>query len=91
MVATGLDEDAFWSSTPRQTDRAIKASNSRFEAEERVRRFHTWHAAALPLSKKFPKFEDFLPPSTDPEPARRQTMDEQIAIARKWTAALASK
>lgn len=91
MVATGLSEDVFWSSTPRQTYRAIQAADGRFEADERIRRWHTWHGAALPLLKKFPGLDDFQPQVAAPAPTRRQTMEEQIAIARKWTAALARK
>lgn len=91
MVATGLSEEVFWSSTPRQTYRAIKAADGRFEADERLRRWHTWHRAALPLLKKFPEFEDFQLKTAAPTPTRRQTMEEQIAIARKWSAAVSAK
>lgn len=89
MVATGLGEDDFWASTPRQTYRAIKAADRRYEIEEQNRRWHTWHIAALPNSGKFPTLEDFrLPQRADPRPTRRQTIEDQIAIARKWSAAV---
>ena len=91
MVATGLSEDVFWSSTPRQTARAIKAADGRFDADERIRRWHTWHQAALPLLKKFPELEDFQLKTAAQAPTRRQTTEEQIAIARKWSAAVSGK
>ncbi|HEU4986862.1 MAG TPA: hypothetical protein VFT89_07335 [Rhizobiaceae bacterium] len=63
-------------------------------AAERVRRereltaWLAWHTAALGRVKKFPKLKDVLP-TKGRKPERRQTIDEQIAIARQWTAVLA--
>lgn len=45
-----------------------------------------YHAAVIPLMKKIPKLEKLLI-SSDPKPERRQTVEEQISIARQWTAA----
>lgn len=45
-----------------------------------------WHTAALPMVKKFPKLETMLM-RDGPKQARRQSVDEQIAIAMQWTAA----
>lgn len=84
MIATGLAEEAFWSSTPRQTDRAIRAATERLGLDEMSRRWHTWHAAALPLHKKFPTFKDFVkPPTAAASPKqRRQDPVEQIAALK---------
>lgn len=45
-----------------------------------------YYAAVIPLMKKIPKLESLLL-ADGPKKARRQTMEEQIAIARQWTAA----
>lgn len=84
MIATGLGEDAFWSSTPRQTHRAIKAAAERLGIEESSRRWHTWHIAALPLQKKFPSFKDFVkPPAAAASPKQlRQAPAEQMATLK---------
>lgn len=88
MAATGLGEDAFWDSTPRQTHRAIKAAEARRKRDEVDRRWHTWHVAALPLQKKFPPLKAFIEVG---QPQRKkakrpQTVEEMIAIAHAWSA-----
>lgn len=45
-----------------------------------------YHAAVIPLMKKIPKLEKLLI-SDGPKEVRRQSVDEQIAIAMQWTAA----
>lgn len=85
MAVTGLSEEAFWSMTPRQTHRSIKAAEARADVEQQNRHWHTWHIAALPLFKKFPTLADFMP--AGPEQSRpRQTEEEQIAVVRQWAA-----
>lgn len=84
MIATGLAEDAFWSSTPRQSHRAMKAAAERLGLDEMMWRGRIWHIAALPLQKKFPTFEKFVkPPKADVSPKRRrQDPVEQIAALK---------
>lgn len=80
MVATGQPEEVFWTLTPRQTHRSIKAAEQIRSREDQSRRWHTWHAAALPNAKKFPSFKEFVPapqveapaPSRAPQPAETQ-------------------
>jgi hypothetical protein len=45
-----------------------------------------YYAATIPLMKKIPKLEKLLV-SDEPKKVRRQSVDEQIAIAMQWTAA----
>jgi hypothetical protein len=80
MIATGLGEDAFWSSTPRQSHRAMTAAAERRGLDEMSRRWHTWHIAALPMQKKFPTFKDFVkpPPAAASPKQRRQDPVHQI-------------
>ena len=62
-------------------------AEARHLRDEQGRRWHTWHAAALPNVQKFPTFDDFVAPVREAaKPQRRQTMEEQIAIARQWAA-----
>lgn len=46
----------------------------------------SYYAATIPMMKKTPKLEKLLI-SDGPKQARRQSVDEQIAIAMQWTAA----
>lgn len=75
MIVTGRSEDQFWSSTPRQTDRAIRAAIERLGLDEMSRRWHTWHIAALPLQKKFPTFKDFVKPPVAAASSKQRRQD----------------
>ena len=82
-------EDLFWFSTPRQVALHLKVAAKRHERAEESRRWHTWHAAALPKAKKFPPFKDFVRPAPAQASAaskRRQTPERQIEIAKQWLA-----
>jgi hypothetical protein len=68
----------------------LEVAEARQSKEEQSRRWHTWHTGALPLAKKFPAFKDFVP-AREIAPTRRQTMAEQIAIARAWSAAVSGR
>ena len=46
----------------------------------------SYYAAVIPLMKKIPELEKLLI-SDGPKEVRRQSVDEQIAIAMAWTAA----
>jgi|GEM_PF-3143976 len=45
-----------------------------------------WHVAALSRAKKVPALKTLL--AGEKPKSRRQTMDEQIAIAMAWTSAV---
>lgn len=88
MVETGGARAEFWCSTLREIALDLEVANDRRRDDERVRRWHTWHIAALPLLKTFPEFEKFdLPPDQPKAAGTRQTTEQQIAIARQWTVA----
>ncbi len=60
-------------------------------AERNNLAWQAWHVEALARSgKKFPKLKDFLIDAPKRE-GRRQTVEEQIAIAHRWTAVLMRK
>lgn len=46
----------------------------------------SYYAAVIPLMKKIPKLEKLLI-TDEPKQVRRQSVDEQVAIAMQWTAA----
>lgn len=87
MVETGGTRSEFWGSTLREIALDLEVAQERRRDDERVRRWHTWHIAALPLLKTFPEFEKFDLPPDLPKAAARQTTEQQIAIARQWTVA----
>lgn len=92
MIETGcLDQARFWSSTLKEVQLDLEVAEVRQSREEQSRRWHTWHVAALPNAKKFPDFKDFVPAKETAAPTRRQTMEEQIAIAKAWSAAVSRK
>jgi len=88
MIETGGTREQFWSSNLRELQIDIEVAIERRSREEQSRRWHTWHVAALPNAKKFPDFKDFVPAKETAAPTRRQTMEEQIAIAKAWSAAV---
>jgi hypothetical protein len=57
----------------------------------RDRDWAVWHAAALPLLKRFPRFADFIkePAKTAAAPIRnrRATSAELLSLSRRWTVA----
>lgn len=88
LIETGGKRPEFWASTMREIALDLAVADARHKADEQIRRWHTWHVAALPNVKKFPSYKEFLGP-VEPaaeKPKRRQTIEEQIAIARAWSA-----
>lgn len=47
--------------------------------------WHAWHVEALARQKRLPKLHEF---TGEKKKTRRQNVDEQVAIAMQWTAAL---
>ena len=87
MVATGGHRPEFWASTPREVFFDLDVAAERMARDYETMRWHTWWGAAMPLMKQFPKFNDFVPAKSGASKAKgRQTMDEQIAVVRQWSA-----
>lgn len=55
--------------------------------EHNERMTASYYAAVIPLWKKIPKLDRLLL-SDEEKAARKQTVEEQIAIALQWTAAV---
>ena len=66
----------------------MDGSAQRLTREHNDRAWAAWHTAGLGRIKRFPKLKELT--LGDKEP-RRQTIEEQIHIARQWTAALQRK
>jgi Uri superfamily endonuclease len=60
----------------------------RLEREHNERAWLAWHIAYLPRTKKPVKLKDLL---TGKREKRQQTVEEQVSIAMRWTAALSSR
>lgn len=73
--------------TPRLIEAVLDGAAARMRTEFNQTAWLAWHIEALARAKKLPKLKDLM--STEaPKPRRRQTVEEQIAIARQWTVAL---
>ena len=77
----------FWRLTAREISVILDASASRLKREHNDRAWMVWHIEALSRAKKLPKLKDLTHGATQKQ-TRRQTVEEQIAIAHRWTAAL---
>nr|BDD46021.1 hypothetical protein 9 [Pseudomonadaceae bacterium]BDD46438.1 hypothetical protein 8 [bacterium] len=65
----------------------LDGATSRLKREHNDRAWAVWHTEALARQKKLPKLKDLTFGAPKKE-KRRQTVEEQIAIAHRWTAAL---
>lgn len=65
----------------------MRGALRRLEIEHDGRAWLAWHTAYLPAAKKRPKLKDLM---VKRKP-RRQSVEEQIAIAKQWTAAMARR
>jgi len=86
-VEAGLDPSGFWRLTLREIGVILEGVASRLKREHNDRAWLAWHIEALARQKKLPKLKD-LTPAAPKKGKRRQTVEEQIAIAHRWTAAL---
>ena len=64
----------------------IIATQVRLDREYNERITLAYHMAKLPLMKKFPDLEKLLVQNSRKAP-RKQSWEEQLAIAQQWTAA----
>lgn len=62
----------------------MRGALRRLEIEHDGRAWLAWHTAYLPAAKRRPKLKDLM---VKRKP-RRQSVEEQIAIAKQWTAVL---
>lgn len=77
----------FWRLTLREIAVILDGVTAGRRSEQNDLAWLAWHIEALSRAKKLPKLKDMMhdaPVSS----ARRQTVDEQIAIAHRWTAVL---
>lgn len=80
-MACGYPPDLFWDSSPREVSAYFKAARIRADREHEAHAWLAWHTAALPMTKKFPKFEDFTGRKL---PAVRKSPQEVEALIRRW-------
>lgn len=65
----------------------LDGATSRLKHEQNDRAWLAWHIEALARAKKMPKLAEMMH-GAPKKPNRPQTVEEQIAIAHRWTAAL---
>ncbi|MHA6641350.1 hypothetical protein [Mesorhizobium sp. A623] len=61
--------------------------SNRLKREHNDRAWAVWHIEALARQKKLPKLKTLMY-GAERKQTRRQTVEEQVAIAHAWTAAL---
>ncbi|NOV15873.1 hypothetical protein E5S70_07200 [Ensifer adhaerens] len=86
-VEAGQDPSHFWRLTLREIGVILDGAVDRMKSQHDERAWLAWHIEALARTKKLPKLKD-LTHGASKGPRRRQTVEEQIAIAEAWTAAL---
>ena len=77
----------FWRLTYRETQAVIDGAAKRLNREHDARAWLAWHIEALHRTKKLPELKSLLH-GAKPEKRRRQTVEEQMAIAQMWHASL---
>lgn len=88
-MAMGFEPDAFWDQTVRTITLAFQATTQRLEREHNERMSLAWHVAALSRTKKLPKLQTMLARSTVKRAP--QSWQQQLEIAKMWTAVLGGK
>ncbi|WP_091952067.1 hypothetical protein [Phyllobacterium sp. YR620] len=86
-MSVGERGDLFWRLTLREVKNILLGHEKRRTREHNERVWTVWHIEALQRSKRLPKLKD-MQSGAAAAPKRRQTVEEQIAIAMQWTAAL---
>lgn len=85
-MSAGQPYELFWRLTLREISLILEGEQARFIREHDERAWVVWHIEALSRSgKKFPPLKKMLYKQAR---KKRQTVDEQVAIAQAWTAAL---
>jgi hypothetical protein len=87
-VSIGFDEGSFWTLTPRQIARATAGRNEQLRLEHNSRVTAAYYGGLAPHAKKTPKLDELLIKPFRPQRRRRQTVQQQIAVARQWTAVI---
>lgn len=92
-MSLGFDRATFWTITPRELmalrQGAVKRLRRDFNSGIRLAHLTAKLTAYAPAKgASFVKLETLL---ISDEPMRQQTPDEQIAIAKQWTAAVAAR
>lgn len=81
----------FWEVSFREYRAMMAGAAARLKRERNERAWLAWHTATLTRIKaeKYPKLESMMHGAR--RHSRRQSIDQQIGIARQWTAALGPK
>lgn len=88
-MEAGLDPSHFWTLTYREISAILDGAAKRLRREHDERTWLAWHIAALQRAKKLPKLETMM--SRKSSRKNRQSVDEQIAVARAWHAAVTKR
>lgn len=83
MLSWGVPLDDAWDHTLPEVETIFGGIYRRRIREYNDRAWLAWHTAALPNMKRMPSLRDLLHKE---KPLRRQTWEEQLAIARQWNA-----
>lgn len=89
-MRAGYDGEAFWRFTLREIRNILDGYTERLADQHNERAWLAWHIEALARQKKLPKLKSMMH-GAGSKTKRRQTIEEQLAIAVQWTKALANK
>lgn len=91
-MEAGQSPAHFWALTLRELQAVLDGAAAALRRQHNERAWLAWHTARLTAyapqkARDFQKIETLMH-GARPAPRRRQTPEEQIAIAHRWTAAL---
>lgn len=79
-MTAGFDPARFWTITPREVDRELRAAHRRREIDADERMSLAWHVEAFARTKKLPKLQDIIgKKSRQRQRSGPQSPDEQLA------------
>lgn len=87
-LSFGYSHESFWDQTDRTLLLTIKAQDEKSQREHNRMAWAVWHTVALGRMKKLPPLSRLLYRA---KKAVSQTIEQQIAMARMWTAAMGGK
>lgn len=87
-MSLGFREAGFWDLTPRQIARATRGRNEQIRLEHNSRVTAAYYGGLAPYAKKTPKLEALLVKPPAGRRRHRQTVEQQVAVARQWTAVM---
>lgn len=91
MATVGPDVDLFWRCTPREAEAIAAGANERLRLQYNQSMKAAYLGASLTNATKRPPIDDYLIAAPKVQSRAPQTWQQQIAIAKQWSAATAGR